>query len=116
MLRNRPVAAALGWMVAVGVCYQLLLAPMLPHSWLSYSTRPLWDKSEAPDRLISHFERPGEGRNGTELWCGLHGWKTRGKEVLVWDAVSCVLVLMSRRRAEIDRPTSRQPTRLGGPT
>jgi beta-1,4-mannosyl-glycoprotein beta-1,4-N-acetylglucosaminyltransferase len=89
MLRNRPILVLLGWIVVLGVVYEFLLAPVLPHSWLSYSTRPLWDKSEAPVELVDHFERPGgEGRNGTEQWCGLHGWKARKEEVEVWDAVS----------------------------
>ncbi len=90
MLRNRPIVALLGCLVVLGLVYEFLLAPRLPHSWLSYSTRPLWDKSEAPVELVDHFERPGsgEGRNETGQWCGLHGWKERTEHVEVWDAVS----------------------------
>ena len=92
MLRNRPLVAVCVWVVVLFVVYEFVVGPRLPQSWLSYSTRPLWDKSDAPTELVDHFDRPGlSSTNTSQEWCGLHQWKARTEQVQVWDAVSCAV-------------------------
>lgn len=65
--------------------YTLILSPRLPHSWLSYATRPVWDTDPAPSERIPQYSAEGiaPGR-----LCELHGFKKRQETVEIWDAVS----------------------------
>ncbi|KAL7416395.1 glycosyl transferase, partial [Mrakia frigida] len=72
-------------------------------TFLSYSTRFLWDRPDGPSRVIPHFYAEGMP---TDKLCGLHGWKGRkeNEQVQVWDAVlfSTELDLLEVRLAELE--------------
>lgn len=71
-------------------------------TFLSYSTRPLWDHPDGPSSLQAHFYAEGmldvSSPESTKKLCELHGWKHRKEDerVDVWDAV----LLVSRRAEE----------------
>ncbi|KAI0787558.1 glycosyltransferase family 17 protein [Fomes fomentarius] len=56
-------------------------------NFLSYSTRPLWDKPLGPQNVLSHYY--AEGVPFDDHLCALHGWVPRDENDLpeVWDAV-----------------------------
>jgi beta-1,4-mannosyl-glycoprotein beta-1,4-N-acetylglucosaminyltransferase len=71
---------------------------------LSYSTRPLWDKSTGPGELVPHFY--GEGLPMNDHTCSIHGFTMRreAKDFRVIDAVlmSNELDLLEIRMNELD--------------
>ncbi|BGP37911.1 hypothetical protein JCM10450v2_001847 [Rhodotorula kratochvilovae] len=79
-LRPAPIVLAL---VALVSLYFLLIHPSLPRGYLAYSTRPLWDRSEAPSHVIPHYYADDLAPNKQ---CHVHGWKPRPHEPEVWDA------------------------------
>ncbi len=56
-------------------------------NFLSYSTRPLWDKPLGPQSILRHYY--AEGVPFDAHLCALHGWDPRDEHELpeVWDAV-----------------------------
>ena len=54
---------------------------------ISYATRPLWDKPNVPNNVITHYY--AEGLPVDSHTCQLHGWKERNRagDVKVLDAV-----------------------------
>lgn len=82
---RRPLVWIPTLLLALVLGYIYLLSPLLPRSWYSYATRPLWDTSEAPKEHIQHFY--ADGMSGHQL-CKVHGWETRPSKAEVWDAVS----------------------------
>ncbi|GAA5938196.1 hypothetical protein JCM3775_002913 [Rhodotorula graminis] len=81
--RVRPLHLVVA-LVALALVYAALVHPNLPRGYLAYSTRPLWDTSEAPTDVIPHYwaddARPDD-------LCHLHGWHARPHPVpQVWDA------------------------------
>ena len=76
---------------------------------LSYATRPLWDKTEAPPRVIPHYY--AEGMQVDSYMCQLHGWQERSKsqDTKVLDAVlmSSELDLLELRMNELDTVVDR---------
>ncbi|PIL35470.1 hypothetical protein GSI_02197 [Ganoderma sinense ZZ0214-1] len=56
-------------------------------NFLSYSTRPLWDKPLGPQTVLPHYY--AEGVPFDSHLCALHGWTARDPDELpdVWDAV-----------------------------
>ncbi|KAI0707247.1 glycosyltransferase family 17 protein [Earliella scabrosa] len=56
-------------------------------NFISYSTRPLWDKPLGPHNVLPHYY--AEGVQFNEHLCALHGWTPRDENELpeVWDAV-----------------------------
>lgn len=71
-------------------------------TFLSYSTRFLWDHPDGPKRVIPHFYAEGmldpSSSESTDKLCELHGWKRRKEndKVDIWDAV---LFVSPRRRS-----------------
>lgn len=85
-IRLRRPIVLLPLLLVTGILgYIYILSPLLPHSWFSYATRPLWDHAEAPKEHIQHYY--AEGMDTNEL-CGVHGWGKRANKAEVWDAVS----------------------------
>lgn len=72
-------------------------------NFLSYSTRPLWDKPNGPTNVIPHFY--AEGVPIDQHLCALHGWDLRAPHDLpqIWDAilVSTELDLLEVRMHEL---------------
>lgn len=83
--RVRPLHLALGLVALVVLVSTFVVHPNLPRGYLAYSTRPLWDKSEAPTDVIPHFW--ADDIPPTDL-CKVHGWPPRSHPPQVWDAVS----------------------------
>ena len=56
-------------------------------NFLSYSTRPLWDKPLGPQKILPHYY--AEGVPFDAHLCALHGWAPRPENELpeIWDAV-----------------------------
>lgn len=81
MPRVRTVATALG-----GLCcaWFLFVHPFLPRGYFAYSTRPLWDRDEAPQQVLRQYWTPDLAPADR---CRLHGWTARDQETQVWDAV-----------------------------
>lgn len=81
MPRVRTVATALG-----GLCcaWFLFVHPFLPRGYFAYSTRPLWDRDEAPQQVLRQYWTPDLAPADR---CRLHGWTARDEETQVWDAV-----------------------------
>lgn len=82
MPRARSLLLAL-----VGACcaWFLLVHPFLPRGYLAYSTRPLWDRDEAPKKVLTHYWAP---ELSPSHQCQVHGWSARsGDQTPVWDAV-----------------------------
>ncbi|KAK4053031.1 hypothetical protein OIV83_001765 [Microbotryomycetes sp. JL201] len=75
---------------------------MTTHSFLSYATRPLWDRDEAPSEHITH-ERTDDTTTPSEL-CSMHNMPIRDQSLAVWDAVtfSTELDLLKVRLYELD--------------
>ncbi|TFK74038.1 glycosyltransferase family 17 protein [Pluteus cervinus] len=71
---------------------------------LSYATRPLWDKADGPEEVISHYY--AEGMKFDAHTCKLHGWDSRQDQanLKVFDAVlfSTELDLLEIRMNELD--------------
>jgi hypothetical protein len=65
-----------------------LIHSSLPRGYLAYSTRPLWDKDEAPSQVLLHYHSEDLG---VKQACELHGWGIREHDVEVWDAVRTLL-------------------------
>ncbi|KWU46420.1 glycosyltransferase family 17 protein [Rhodotorula sp. JG-1b] len=80
MPRVRTVATALG-----GLCcaWFLFVHPFLPRGYFAYSTRPLWDRDEAPQQVLRQYWTPDLAPADR---CRLHGWTARDEETQVWDA------------------------------
>ncbi|KIJ26132.1 glycosyltransferase family 17 protein, partial [Sphaerobolus stellatus SS14] len=73
---------------------------------ISYATRPLWDTSEAPQSVITHYHAEGL-KIASEQTCSLHDWalrKSNPKTVKVLDAVlvSSEMDLLEIRMHELD--------------
>ncbi|KAI0648996.1 glycosyltransferase family 17 protein [Trametes meyenii] len=70
-------------------------------NFISYSTRPLWDKPLGPHTTLSHYY--AEGVAFDEHLCSLHGWGLRTTKPEVWDAVlfSSELDLLEIRMNEL---------------
>ena len=72
-------------------------------NFLSYSTRPLWDKRLGPQKILPHYY--AEGVAFDSHLCALHGWTARDEHELpeVWDAVlfSSELDLLEIRMHEL---------------
>ncbi|GAA5848503.1 hypothetical protein JCM8547_004533 [Rhodosporidiobolus lusitaniae] len=79
-LRGRPFIALV---IAAFLLFALAIHSSLPRGYLAYSTRPLWDHSEAPSDVLYHYE--AEGLTEKQA-CNLHGWEERKEQVDVWDA------------------------------
>ncbi|KAF9526665.1 glycosyltransferase family 17 protein [Crepidotus variabilis] len=98
--------------LVLSVCYVLFFLYLLAvnkHTLLdtlSYSTRPLWDRNEAPSRVITHFH--SDGLTVDENVCKLHGWQARSTtdraNLKVLDAVlvNNELELLEIRMNELD--------------
>jgi beta-1,4-mannosyl-glycoprotein beta-1,4-N-acetylglucosaminyltransferase len=88
----------------VMVLYSVVQNQYQVKNFLSYSTRPLWDRSDRPSEVIPHFY--GEGLKMNENTCQLHGWTARHRKenVKVLDAVlmSNELDLLEIRMNELD--------------
>ena len=73
-------------------------------NFLSYSTRPLWDKPLGPHDTLPHYY--AEGIAFDAHLCALHHWNPRDENDLpeVWDAVlfSSELDLLEIRMNELD--------------
>lgn len=82
-VRLKPLPVA-GVLVACILCYALVLHPLLPRGYLAYSTRPLWDRSEAPTQVIPHYWAHDLA---PDQQCAVHGWDKRTEKPQVWDAV-----------------------------
>ncbi|GJN88595.1 hypothetical protein Rhopal_001561-T1 [Rhodotorula paludigena] len=102
-LRPLPLAGAL---VACILCYALVLHPLLPRGYLAYSTRPLWDRSEAPSEVIPHYWAHDLA---PDQQCAVHGWDKRTEKPQVWDATifSTELDLLLVRLHELSPVVSR---------
>ena len=78
-------------------------------NFLSYSTRPLWDKPLGPHNILPHYY--AEGVPFDAHLCDLHGWKARDPNALpeVWDAVlfSSELDLLEIRLNELSDVASK---------
>jgi beta-1,4-mannosyl-glycoprotein beta-1,4-N-acetylglucosaminyltransferase len=76
---------------------------------LSYATRPLWDQTEAPKKIIPHYY--SEGMDFDSYTCQLHGWSARPSagKIRVLDAVlmSSELDLLEIRMEELDSVVDR---------
>ncbi|GAA5914564.1 hypothetical protein JCM8208_001204 [Rhodotorula glutinis] len=105
--RVRPLHVVLA-LVAVVLLYGVVVVhPKLPRGYLAYSTRPLWDKSEAPTDIIAHYY--GDHVEPKDL-CHLHGWQARAQPLPpVWDATifSTELDLLLVRLHELSPVVSR---------
>lgn len=80
--RHSPLLSAPFALVSILTAVWWLASSFLPHSFLSYSTRPLWDRPESPTELLTHFEAAGVPPD-----CALHGWTQLKEPREVWDAV-----------------------------
>jgi len=69
---------------------------------LSYSTRPLWDKAQGPQNLISHLHAPGVPADNVAA-CQLHGWEPTVSSSTLWDAtlISTELDMLEIRLREL---------------
>ncbi|KAI9000452.1 glycosyltransferase family 17 protein [Trametes punicea] len=70
--------------VILAVCYTIASSLRI-RNFLSYSTRPLWDKPLGPKHTLPHYYAEGVAFD-THL-CDLHGWTLRDSQLEVWDAV-----------------------------
>ncbi|KAL1949610.1 hypothetical protein VTO73DRAFT_8491 [Trametes versicolor] len=70
-------------------------------NFISYSTRPLWDKPLGPHTTLPHYY--AEGVAFDAHLCALHGWGPRADPPEVWDAVlfSSELDLLEIRMHEL---------------
>ncbi|KAH9847691.1 glycosyltransferase family 17 protein [Lenzites betulinus] len=70
-------------------------------NFISYSTRPLWDKPLGPHTTLPHYY--AEGVAFDAHLCALHGWNQRASRPEVWDAVlfSSELDLLEIRMHEL---------------
>ncbi|TNY23619.1 glycosyltransferase family 17 protein [Rhodotorula diobovata] len=104
--RVRPLHLALGLVALVVLVSTLVVHPNLPRGYLAYSTRPLWDTSEAPTDVIPHFW--ADDVPPTDL-CKVHGWPPRSHPPQVWDATifSTELDLLLVRLHELSPVVSR---------
>ncbi|OBZ62664.1 Beta-1,4-mannosyl-glycoprotein 4-beta-N-acetylglucosaminyltransferase [Grifola frondosa] len=77
------------------------------HNFISYSTRPLWDRPLGPADVLPHYY--AEGIHYDTHICELHGWKPRDERPDVWDAVlfSTELDLLEIRMHELDSVVSK---------
>ncbi|KAI0775098.1 glycosyltransferase family 17 protein [Trametes elegans] len=85
----------------LGTCYTIASSLRI-RNFLSYSTRPLWDKPLGPHTTLPHYY--AEGVAFDAHLCALHGWKAREAPLPeVWDAVlfSSELDLLEIRMAEL---------------
>ncbi|KAJ3333334.1 hypothetical protein HDU93_008620 [Gonapodya sp. JEL0774] len=58
----------------------------MPRSWVSYITRPIWDKDERPKERIPQYQIDIEAI-GRKKMCEMHGWKERNEtNVELWTA------------------------------
>ncbi|GAA5989233.1 hypothetical protein JCM10908_001217 [Rhodotorula pacifica] len=73
--------------ISAGLCcaWFLCVHPFLPRGYLAYSTRPLWDRDEAPTQFLTQYWAPDLAPADR---CDLHGWSARGDSAAVqlWDA------------------------------
>ncbi|TCD66999.1 hypothetical protein EIP91_000679 [Steccherinum ochraceum] len=79
---------------------------------LSYATRPLWDKDDAPSDVLVHYHAEGlDAARDAEYVCGLHAWPVRKQrgDLKVLDAVlmSSELDLLEIRMNELDEVVDR---------
>ncbi|GJE89070.1 glycosyltransferase family 17 protein [Phanerochaete sordida] len=90
------------------VLFLYLLTVLISHqlqvrNFLSYSTRPLWDKPDGPTSVLPHFYAEGVPIDAD--LCALHGWAARPADDRppVWDAVlvSTELDLLEIRMHEL---------------
>lgn len=106
MSRSVSMRQALCLLVACFLVLLLFLAAPYRHDaqdLLSYSTRPLWDKSEAPQQMLAHLQSPNVPANNTAA-CLRHGWQTRpSPQPMLWDATlfSTELDLLEIRLTEL---------------
>lgn len=106
MSRSVSLRQAICLLVACSFILLLFLAAPYRHDaqdLLSYSTRPLWDKSEAPQQMLAHLQSPKVQANDTAA-CVRHGWKLRSSpKPLLWDATlfSTELDLLEIRLTEL---------------
>ncbi|KAM5531764.1 hypothetical protein V8D89_014534 [Ganoderma adspersum] len=93
---------------ALAVAFMLIASYTIASSlrirnFLSYSTRPLWDKRLGPQKILPHYY--AEGVAFDSHLCALHGWTARDANELpeVWDAVlfSSELDLLEIRMHEL---------------
>ncbi|KAH0445896.1 hypothetical protein IEQ34_025271 [Dendrobium chrysotoxum] len=100
-----PKRATLWAILGVIVIFTIFLAIPYRHNLqdtFSYSTRPLWDKSELPKDVIAHLHSPTVPSNDSAA-CARHGWKPRLKPVNIWDAtlISTELDMLEIRMREL---------------
>ncbi|KAI1796924.1 glycosyltransferase family 17 protein [Ganoderma leucocontextum] len=86
LVRRRSLvgfAAAVSLMLIMGYT----ITSLRVRNFLSYSTRPLWDKPSGPQKTLPHYY--AEGIPFDDHLCALHGWTPRDQNELpeVWDAV-----------------------------
>ncbi|KAJ6558425.1 glycosyltransferase family 17 protein [Mycena vulgaris] len=75
---------------------------------LSSATRPIWDKAEGPNNIVTHYY--SEGLDIDKTVCALHGWKEReGSKIKILDAIlmSTELDLLEIRMNELDAVVDR---------
>ncbi|KAI0359739.1 glycosyltransferase family 17 protein [Trametes cingulata] len=94
----------LGFALIVAVIFVLsytVATSLRIRNFISYSTRPLWDKPLGPHTTLSHYY--AEGVKFDAHLCGLHGWGLRASPPEVWDAVlfSSELDLLEIRMHEL---------------
>ncbi|KAI0663819.1 glycosyltransferase family 17 protein [Cubamyces menziesii] len=82
------------------VCYTVASSLRI-RNFISYSTRPLWDKPLGPSTTLPHYY--AEGVRFDSHLCNMHGWSIRGSKPEVWDAVlfSSELDLLEIRMHEL---------------
>ncbi|TBU33403.1 glycosyltransferase family 17 protein [Dichomitus squalens] len=109
LVRRRSLvvlASAISFMLIVGYTIQ---SSLRIRNFLSYSTRPLWDKPLGPHTTLPHYY--AEGVAFDDHLCALHGWAPRDENELpeVWDAVlfSSELDLLEIRLHELDPVVSK---------
>lgn len=106
MSRSLSVRQAVCLLLACILVLLLYLAAPYRHDaqdLLSYSTRPLWDKTEAPQQMLAHIQSPKVSAND-DAACARHGWHTRpSPKPLLWDATlfSTELDLLEIRLSEL---------------
>ena len=74
------------------LCLIYFISIYIPRGALAYSTRPLWDRTEAPSMPITQYYSDKLSKG--EL-CRLHGWNERKDENKrqTWDAVSSLILV-----------------------
>lgn len=106
MSRGISMRQAACLLIACCVVLALIVAAPYRHDaqdLLSYSTRPLWDKSEAPQQMLAHVQSHKVPANNAEA-CTRHGWQQRSsRKPLLWDATlfSTELDLLEIRLTEL---------------